>query len=109
MDHHIPAAITEGLRSRGVDVVTAFEDGTEKFEDSPLLQRASELGRVLFTQDTDLLSVANQWHQKGSEFGGLIFGHQLQLTIGQAVRDLELTAKVLDPQDVRNQVMYLPL
>ena len=27
MDHHVPAAITEGLRSRGIDVLTAFEDG----------------------------------------------------------------------------------
>ena len=33
MDHHVPAAITDGLRSRGVDVLTAFEDGTAEFED----------------------------------------------------------------------------
>lgn len=52
MDHHVPAAITEGLRSRGVDVLTALDDGTEEFEDPPLLQRATELDRVLFTQDT---------------------------------------------------------
>ena len=109
MDHHVPAAITEGLRSRGIDVLTALEDGTEEFEDSPLLERAGELGRVLFTQDTDLLAVANQWNQHGREFVGLFFGHQLQLTVGQAVRDLELAAKVLEPQDVRNLVEYLPL
>ena len=109
MDHHVPAAITEGLRSRGVDVLTAFEDGTEEFEDPPLLQRATELGRVLFTQDPDLLAVANQWNQNGREFAGLFFGHQLQLTIGQAVRDLELAAKALEPVDVRNLVEYLPL
>ena len=109
MDHHVPAAITDGLRSRGVDVLTAFEDGTEEFEDPPLLQRATELGRVLFTQDTDLLAVANQWNQNGREFPGLFFGHQLQLTIGQAVRDLEFAAKALNPPDLRNLVEYLPL
>jgi hypothetical protein len=109
MDHHVPAAITEGLRTRGVDVLTALEDGTEEFEDSPLLERAGELDRVLFTQDTDLLAVANQWNLNGKQFVGLFFGHQLQLTVGQAVRDLELAAKVLEPQDVRNLVEYLPL
>jgi hypothetical protein len=52
MDHHIPMAVTEGLRLRGVDVLTAYEDGTAQVEDPILLQRANELGRVLFTQDT---------------------------------------------------------
>jgi predicted nuclease of predicted toxin-antitoxin system len=39
----------------GLDVVTAFEDGASEMNDSELLNRASELGRVLFTQDDDLL------------------------------------------------------
>ncbi len=51
MDQHVPRAISVGLRLRGVDVVTAFEDGAGEMNDSELLNRASELGRVLFTQD----------------------------------------------------------
>ena len=39
----------------GLDVVTAFEDGASEMNDSELLNRAHELGRVLFTQDDDLL------------------------------------------------------
>jgi hypothetical protein len=109
MDHHVPAAITEGLRARGVDVLTAFEDRTAEFEDPPLLERAYELDRVLFTQDVDLLVVAKEWNERGKEFGGLFFGHQLELTIGQAVRDLELAAKVLEPVEMRDVVEYLPL
>jgi hypothetical protein len=30
------------------------------------------------------------------------------VTIGQAVRDLELIAKVLDPQDMRNRIEFIP-
>ena len=37
MDQHIPRAITEGLRLRGVDVMTAYEDGTDKMGDAELL------------------------------------------------------------------------
>ena len=26
MDHHVPFSVTEGLRQRGIDVLTAYED-----------------------------------------------------------------------------------
>ena len=58
MDQNIPRAITVGMRLRGVDVITAFEDNASEMKDSELLNRASELGRVLFTQDDDLLAEA---------------------------------------------------
>ena len=51
MDVHVPLAITEQLRRRGIDVLTAIEDGSATLDDDVLLERALELGRVLFTQD----------------------------------------------------------
>ncbi len=56
--HHVPRAITSGLRLRNVDVLTAQEDGASEFEDHALLDRATSLGRVLFSQDDDLLAEA---------------------------------------------------
>ncbi|MCZ7670648.1 MAG: DUF5615 family PIN-like protein [Chloroflexi bacterium] len=55
MDQHVPRAITVGLRLRGIDVLTAYEDNRSELNDPDLLDRASELNRVLFTQDDDLL------------------------------------------------------
>ncbi len=55
MDAHIPKAITNGLRLRGVDVLTAQEDNTDKLSDPELLDRATALTRVFFTFDDDLL------------------------------------------------------
>ncbi len=46
MDVHVPQAITEQLRNREVDVLTANEDGTNTLPDDELLEHASELGRV---------------------------------------------------------------
>ena len=60
MDHHVPRAITEGLRLRSIDVITAYEDGADDMDDPALLDRANELGRVLFTQDDDLLAEATK-------------------------------------------------
>ena len=37
MDVHIPQAITVQLRRRKVDVLTAFDDDTQKLPDSELL------------------------------------------------------------------------
>ena len=34
MDHNVPRAITVGLRLRGVEVVTAYEDGTSELDDA---------------------------------------------------------------------------
>ena len=51
MDVHVPYAVTVALRLRGVDVLTAQEDGATRLSDSDLLDRAAETGRILFTQD----------------------------------------------------------
>ena len=51
MDVHIRRSITEGLRKKGVDVVTAQEDNSAELSDPELLARASELSRVLFSMD----------------------------------------------------------
>lgn len=45
----------EGLRLRAVDVLTAQEDDAGCLVDTALLDRATALGHVLFTQDEDLL------------------------------------------------------
>ena len=44
----------------------------------------------------------------GKDFSGLVYAHQQQITIGQAVKDLELIAKALEPQDMRNRIEFIP-
>jgi hypothetical protein len=80
MDVHVKAAISAGVKRRGVDVVTAQEDGGERFEDDALLSRATALGRVLFSQDDDLLIIARTHQIEETGFSGLIYGHQLAAT-----------------------------
>ena len=108
IDHHVKAAITEGLRNRGVDVLTCAEDGTDQSDDNEILRRATQLGRTVFTQDDDFLAVADRWLEGGQEFTGVIYAHQLGITIGQAIRDLELIAKALEPDEMRNRIEFLP-
>jgi predicted nuclease of predicted toxin-antitoxin system len=109
MDVHVPAAITRGLLVRGVDVLTAQIDGTTELPDLGLLDRATVLGRVLFSQDEDLLAVATQRQRSGQHFGGVIYAHQLGITIGRAIRDLEILAQAGHSADFASRVEYLPL
>ena len=109
MDVHIRWAITAGLRRRGVDVLTAQEDGAARYEDPALLDRATQLGRVLVSQDDDLLQEAARRQAAGERFSGVVYSHQLRITVGQAIRDLELLASVYEPVDMENRVEYLPL
>lgn len=109
MDHHVPRAITLGLRLRGVDVLTAYEDGAHEVPDDLLLTRATALGRTLFTQDDDLLAEAAARQESGQIFGGVIFAPQSAASIGRYVHDLALISTVGTEEDVYNQVIYLPL
>lgn len=109
MDQHVPRAITNGLRLRGVDVLTAYEDGASTLDDSALLDRATDLKRVLFTQDDDLLVEAVRRIHQGIWFYGVIYAHQLRAPIGTCIRDLEVIAKTGEPEDVINSILFIPL
>jgi predicted nuclease of predicted toxin-antitoxin system len=64
MDVHVPAAVTEGLRRKLLDVRTAQADAAGQLSDEELLERATTLGSVVLTQDADFLeiAVAAAWH-----------------------------------------------
>ena len=109
LDHHVPAAIAAGLRQLQVDVLTVAEDGKAEWDDDQLLERALELGRIVFTQDRDFLVLAARWQQDRREFAGMVYGHQLRVTVGGAVRDIALIASVMTGAEMRNRVEFLPL
>ena len=90
-------------------MLTAQEDGTARWEDADLLDRAAELGQVLFSQDEDLLAEAAKRQRTGIPFHGVIYAPQLGLALGLCIEDLEILAKAGIPSDFANRVQYLPL
>ena len=109
MDQHIPGAATAEIRRQGVFVLTAEEDGNKHLADPALLDRAAFIQCVLVTQDRDLLVEASRRQRLGVYFSGIVYSHQLQITIGQLVEDLVLMAEVYDREDIVNRVERLPL
>jgi hypothetical protein len=109
MDHHVHAGITKGLRRCAINVLTTDEDGRAMAPDDQLLERATELGRPIFTQDDDFLEIADRWQQTGRHFAGVIYGHQLRVTVGQAVADIQLICEASAPEELYDTVIFLPL
>ncbi|MBI1801623.1 MAG: DUF5615 family PIN-like protein [Chloroflexi bacterium] len=109
MDQHVHRAITVGLRLRGVDVLTAYEDQASRLSDAALLDRATAIGRALFTQDEDLLAEAAKRQKDNLPFAGIIYAHPLRVSIRACINELEMIAKAGQAEDIINQVQFLPL
>ena len=73
MDENVPHQIAVGLRMRDIDVLTVQEDGRVGIPDPQVLERATQLQRVLFTRDDDLLLFARDRQQQGTLFYGVIY------------------------------------
>jgi predicted nuclease of predicted toxin-antitoxin system len=109
MDVHVPRAVTTALRLRNIDVLSAQEDGMAELDDERLLPRATELGRILVSQDQDLLREGARRQRENGNFSGIVYGHQPRVTIGQMVEDLELIARATSLDEWWGRIEYLPL
>ena len=102
MDEHIPKSVTEGLRRRGVDVVTVQELGLQAVEDVRHLEQAAQDGRVMVTQDADFLRL----HASGLSHRGIVYAPQ-QTSISHMLRSLILLHDFLSPDDMVGHVEFL--
>ena len=86
-DECVDARVVAGLRSKGIDVVTATELGLLGATDVTHLKKALELERVVVSADQDFLRLAHRRVQDGEPFPGLLF-LTAELAVGRAVREL---------------------
>lgn len=107
MDVHVPLPITRGLRRRSVDVLTAQEDGAQRLPDPEVLDRATNLRRLLFSQDADLVVEAVRRQRDSVPFATVIYARQLDISIGRCIAALEVLAKAALPEDAEGQIIFL--
>lgn len=102
MDEHIPKAVTEGMRRRGVDVITVQELDLQAAEDVRHLERAARDGRVVVTQDADFLRL----RASGLPHRGIVYAHQ-QTPASPILRSLMPLHDVLSPDDMVRHIEFL--
>lgn len=102
LDEHIHRAVAEGLRHRGVDVLTAQEAARASLSDREQLTFALAERRVMVTMDSDFLTLADQ----RVPHAGIAYANPRR-TVGDLIRALMLMSDVLTPEEMQNQVEFL--
>lgn len=102
MDEHVPVAVTNGLRCRGVSVLTAQKAGMLGVSDSKHLELAHSHSRVVFTQDADFLRM----HKAGILHLGIVYAPQ-QTPIGHIIRGMMTIYVILDSEEMIGRVEYI--
>jgi predicted nuclease of predicted toxin-antitoxin system len=105
-DEHVHAAIVNGLRLRGMDVVTVQERGQGAVDDDILLATATAEGRMMLTNDKDFLRIHSAWMAAGKSHAGIGFLRS-GLSIGEAIRRTLRYASQTAPADAANVLRFL--
>jgi len=102
-DEHVPQAVADGLRRRGVDVLVVQDTGRRGAPDDEQLAFASQQGRVMVTMDSDYLILAAQ----GATHAGIAYVKPGTRSVGQLIQKLKLIHDVLTPAEMENHIEYL--
>ena len=102
LDEHIHSAVAEGLRRRGVNVLTVQEAGNTGLSDREQLAIALSEERVMVTMDSDFLTLAVE----GVSHAGIGYANPRR-TIGELISALMLLYGVLTSGEMADHVEYL--
>jgi hypothetical protein len=108
-DEHLSSAAARGLRTRGIDVLTAAECGRLTVSDDDHLRFATADGRVVATHDEDFLVLAADFLSRGEPFAGIAFCQpaRYQGKVGRLIQALVALHGRLTADDMRDHVEYL--
>lgn len=102
LDENVDPAVALGLRRRGIDVTTTADAGLGGATDLTQLDFARREKRVLFTEDSDFLSLARE----NVEHCGIVYCHQQSRSIGQMIEFLLIVHACLTEEEMRNHVEF---
>jgi hypothetical protein len=117
-DSHIPKAVTNQLRAKGVDIVRCQEVGMTDAKDQSHLEYAVREGRAVVTGDKDFLRLHAEWQAAGRKHEGIFYvqpavRHLGKGAIGVMVRALAFYHEAVTggaamvEEDIYNQVRYI--
>ncbi len=106
-NHRILRGLTE--RISNLDFVTTQSLDRENEKDPELLELASEMKRVIVTHDFETFpAFAFQKMSKGENVFGVLW-IPADMSIGDAINELEIVITCSEENEYENRVEYLPL
>ncbi len=98
----VNVAVAEGLKRRGVRVISARDVGNLGLSDEEQLNYAAKNNFVIVTHDDDFLTMAITYDHKG-----IVYVHQQKYGVGDLIRKLKSLWDVAEQADFRNHVEFL--
>ena len=98
----VNVAISDGLKRRGIKILSARDAGNLGLSDEEQLNYAAKNNFVIVTHDDDFLTMAIKYDHKG-----IVYVHQQKYSVGDLIRKLKLLWDVAEQVDFRNHVEFL--
>lgn len=102
LDESVNIAVVNGLRRRGIEVVSAAEVHNLGLSDDAQLKYAVNNDLVIVTHDADFLSIAINLEHKG-----IAYAHLQKYRIGDLIRKLKLLWEISNQKEMLNHVEFL--
>jgi uncharacterized protein DUF5615 len=100
--------LVRGLRSRGIDVLTAAEAGMIRRKDEEYLALARVQGRRLYSFNVgDFHAIHTKWTATGLDHAGIILAHQTRYSTGEQIRRLVHLIGSLADEAMKNREEFL--
>jgi hypothetical protein len=101
-------SLVEGLRLRGLDVITAAEAGLLERSDEEQLTFATDKGRTLWTFNVrDFYQLHGQRLAEEKTHAGIILAQQQKFGLGELIRRTVLLARTLEPAQMQSRCEFL--
>ena len=100
--------VVRGLRSRGIDVITAADAGMIRRKDEEHLHFATAQGRALYSFNVgDFYEIHTVWTMSGREHCGIVLSQQRRYPTGEQIRRLLRLIGSLSSESMRNRAEFL--
>ena len=103
LDEHVSPAVADGLRRLGINVTTTRDADLTSAADERHLEFARKEGRVIFTNDSDFVSIASA----NFDHAGIAYCDRDTRSIGEIIRYLCLMNDCMEPDEMRGKVEFI--
>lgn len=101
-------ALVNGLRARGIDVVTVLDAGMKGRDDPDQLEYAALHGRAIYTFNVGhFCQLHTDYLTQGKDHAGIIVTPRQRYSIGEQLRKLSMLVSVKTAEQMRNQLEFL--
>ena len=100
-------AVVQGLRARGIDVITVLDAGMSEQDDRAQLEYAAAQGRVLYTFNVGhFYQLHSEYLAQSKSHAGIILVYRQRYSIGEQIRRLlkEMTTK--STEEMKNDIHF---